>query len=58
MTMDENQSIYLFELGTTRLTRAAADFQDLVVLVTLGESPQALAEEAEDGNDLADAAYD
>lgn len=53
MTMDVNQSIYLFELGTTRLTSAAADFQDLVVLVTLGESPEALA-----GNDLADAAYD
>ena len=55
MTMDENQSIYLFELGTTRLTSSAADFQDLVVLVTLGESPEALAD---DGSDLADAAYD
>lgn len=55
MTMDVNQSIYLFELGTTRLTSSAADFQDLVVLVTLGESPEALAD---DGGDLADAAYD
>jgi hypothetical protein len=55
MTLHENQSIYLFELGTTRLTSSAADFQDLVVLVTLGESPEALADE---GNDLADAAYD
>lgn len=53
MTMDENQSIYLFELGTTRLTSSAADFQDLVVLVTLGKSPEAL-EEA----DLAAVAYD
>jgi len=53
MTMDENQSIYLFELGTTRLTSSAADFQDLVVLVTLGTSPEALAEE-----DLVDASYD
>jgi len=42
MHLDENQSIYLFELGTTRLTSSAADFQDLVVLVTLGTSPEAL----------------
>lgn len=53
MTMDENQSIYLFELGTTRLTSSAADFQDLVVLVTLGESPEAL-----ENADLVDASYD
>jgi len=38
MTMDENQAIYLFEIGTTRVSSSAADFQDLVVLVTLGES--------------------
>jgi len=53
MSMDVNQSIYLFEIGTTNLTSAAADFQDLVVLVTLGTTPQAL----EAGN-LADASYD
>jgi hypothetical protein len=53
MLLDENQSIYLFELGTTRLSSSAADFQDLVVLVTLGTSPEALAE-----GDLSDAAYD
>ncbi len=53
MTMDVNQSIYLFELGTTRLTSTAADFQDLVVLVTLGTSPAALEE-----GDLAEASYD
>ncbi len=53
MTMDANQSIYLFELGTTRLTSSAADFQDLVVLVTLGTSPEALEQE-----DLVDASYD
>ncbi len=53
MTMDVNQSIYLFELGTTRLSSSAADFQDLVVLVTLGTTPQALEE-----GDLADASYD
>lgn len=62
MVLDENQSIYLFELGTARLKSAAADFQDLVVLVTLGESPEALAaddaEEAEGSNNMADATQD
>ncbi|XAM01195.1 hypothetical protein OT109_07360 [Phycisphaeraceae bacterium D3-23] len=40
MTMDENQAIYLFEIGTTNVSSSAADFQDLVVLVTLGEAPE------------------
>lgn len=40
--LDENQVIYLFELGTTNLSSSAADFQDLVVLVTLGKSPEEL----------------
>jgi type II secretory pathway pseudopilin PulG len=31
----DNQAIFLFELGTTSLTTAAADFQDAVVLVTI-----------------------
>ncbi len=35
VTLDANQAIYLFELGTTNLSSAAADFQDLVILVTL-----------------------
>jgi fibro-slime domain-containing protein len=35
----DNQAIYLFEVGTTNLTSAAADFQDLVVLVTLARDP-------------------
>lgn len=35
MTLQANQVIYLFELGTTSLNSAAADFQDLVALVTL-----------------------
>ena len=39
MTLDENQAIYLFEIGTTNVESSAADFQDLVVLVTLGEKP-------------------
>jgi len=42
VNIDDNQVIYLFELGTTQLTSSAADFQDLVVLVTLGESVEAL----------------
>ncbi len=35
VTLAPNQAIYLFELGTTNLTSTAADFQDLVVLVSL-----------------------
>jgi|GEM_PF-1379856 len=37
MSLDPNQVIYLFELGTTNLNSSAADFQDLVILVTLSE---------------------
>lgn len=33
--LNKNQAIFLFELGTTNLRSAAADFQDLVVLVTM-----------------------
>ena len=33
--LEGNQAIVLFELGTTDLSSSAADFQDLVVLVTL-----------------------
>ena len=53
MTLDVNQAIYLFELGTTDLDSSAADFQDAVVLVTLGKSPEEL-ENAE----LLEAMYD
>ena len=35
VTIDKNQAIFLFELGTTNLSSASADFQDCVVLVTL-----------------------
>jgi hypothetical protein len=42
MHLHENQAIYLFELGTTNLRSSAADFQDAVVLVTLGKSPEEL----------------
>ncbi len=44
MVLDKNQAIYLFELGTTDLHSAAADFQDLVVLVTLAKEPQDLVD--------------
>ena len=35
VTIAENQVFYLFELGTTNMNSNAADFQDLVVLVSL-----------------------
>ena len=35
MKLHKNQAIFLFELGTTNMSSAAADFQDLVVLVTM-----------------------
>jgi len=44
MHLHENQVIYLFELGTSNLNSAAADFQDLVVIVTLAEDLEALDE--------------
>jgi len=37
MSMSGNQIIYLFELGTNNLSSDAADFQDLVLLVTFSE---------------------
>ena len=40
--LHENQVIYLFELGTSNLNSAAADFQDLVMIVTLAESVEDL----------------
>lgn len=53
IALHRNQVIYLFELGTDDLGAAAADFQDLVVLVTLGKSPEELA-----NAELMDAMYD
>ncbi len=50
MVLDENQAIYLFELGTTTLSSPAADFQDLVVLVTLAKRTEDL-EESDDDDD-------
>lgn len=39
ISLEENQAIYLFELGTTDLNSPAADFQDLVALVSLAKDP-------------------
>lgn len=48
--LDENQAIFLYELGTTSLTSPAADFQDLVILVTLGHTVEELQEDEDDDN--------
>ena len=56
MSLHVNQSIYLFEIGTTNLDSSAADFQDLVVLITLGKTPEDL--EDEDDTTFADASFD
>ena len=40
VTIEDYQVIYLFELGTTKLTSSAADFQDLVILLSLGTGGQ------------------
>ena len=49
ITLNNNQSIYLFELGTTDLNSPAADFQDLVVLMTLAKDQEQLAQSNNDG---------
>jgi hypothetical protein len=43
--LKENEAIYLFELGTTDLGSSAADFQDLVVLISVkgADTPQPAA---------------
>lgn len=56
VVLDENQAIYLFELGTTPLWSDAADFQDLVVLVTLAHQPADLEEDEDDDEQVAPAA--
>lgn len=38
VVLGQNEAIYLFELGVTDLNSAAADFQDLVVLVSLAKT--------------------
>ncbi len=53
IVLDENQAIVLFELGTTDPSSAAADFDDLVVLVTLARDPADLMLEDDDDDDAA-----
>ena len=48
ISLDENQVIFLFELGVTNLSSPAADFQDLVVLCTLANDPADFSEEDDD----------
>ncbi len=38
VVLKANQAIFFFELGTTDMSSSAADMQDLVVLITLGDS--------------------
>ena len=55
IVLDENQAIFLFELGTTYMGSPAADFQDLVVLVTLAQDPTDFADSDDDDADEGDA---
>ncbi len=51
VVLDENQAIFLYELGTTNMNSDAADFQDLVVLVTFAKTASALEEDDDDDSD-------
>lgn len=42
VSLQKNQAIYLFELGSSDLSTTAADFQDLVLLVTLSPDRESL----------------
>ncbi len=53
VSLDDNQAIYLFELGTTDLNSSAADFQDLVVLVSLATDPEYFDDPDPEPNPLA-----
>ena len=55
IVLDENQAIFLFELGTTYMSSPAADYQDLVVLVTLAQDPTDFADSDDDDADEGDA---
>ena len=45
VVLGDHQVIYLFELGSGGASSSSADFQDLVVLVTLGHSEEELGDE-------------
>ncbi len=51
--LHDHQVLYLFELGTSDPNSSAADFQDAVVLVTLGETLEELDEDLPPRNDFA-----
>lgn len=51
VTLGPNQAIYLFELYTTDMSAAEADFQDIAVLVDLAGSSEE-AEEIADGGEV------
>lgn len=42
INLQPNQAIYLYELGTNNFSSSAADYQDLVILVTLAKTPEEL----------------
>jgi len=50
VVLNPNQAIFLFELGTTNLESSAADFQDLVVLLTFANDPSDLNPNDDDDN--------
>ncbi|MDX1430304.1 MAG: hypothetical protein R3282_08455, partial [Rhodothermales bacterium] len=52
ITLEENQSIYLFELGTTNTGSAAYDMQDLVALVTMIRSDEGCTFAGSTGNNI------
>lgn len=42
LKLAKNQAVFLFELGTTNLSSSAADFQDLVVLISMQATSSAV----------------
>ncbi|MCM8538418.1 MAG: type II secretion system GspH family protein [Lentisphaeraceae bacterium] len=46
IVLADNQVILLFELGTTNMSSSAADFQDLVILVTFVPAPEGTESES------------
>ncbi len=43
IVLGKNEVIFLFELGVANLTTSGADFQDLVIVIELGDSPEDLS---------------
>ncbi len=51
ISLEDNQVIYLFELASRDLTLSTADFQDLVLMVTLAREKDDLASVSEEKDD-------